>query len=107
MDAIWYGFRLAIGLFSGFVAVFLFARWLRFRWYLTVWADANQMPLDVRKAILYRALRKYRRDRSRMSQEERQRAAEVLLGAFGSDSPIDDETRTELLNEAVRMISDK
>jgi len=103
MDAIWYGFKLAIGLVLGFATIFVLVRWLRFRWYLTVWANATQMPMDVRKAILHRAVKKYRRKRPTMSPEERQRATEVLLAAFGTDVPLDDETRTELLNAAVMM----
>ncbi|SRR5216683_3367327 len=107
MDVIWYGFRLAIGLFLGFVAIFLLVRWLRFRWYLTAWADANKMPMDVRKAILHKAVKKYRTERPKMSAEERQKAATILLGALGTDTPMDAETQDELVAEAFKMLSDK
>jgi hypothetical protein len=107
MDAIWNGIGFAIGLVVGLAAIFFIYRWLRFRWYLTAWADKEKMPFDVRQRILRSAVAGFRKRRPTMSPEERQKAAVQMLSLFGTDTPMDAETQNELVAESMKMLSDK
>jgi hypothetical protein len=107
MTAIWNGIGFAIGLVIGLLAIFYIARWLRYRWYLTPWADPEKMPFDVRQKILRGGVAGFRRRRPRMSPEERKEAAVRLLSIFGTDTPMDSETQNELVSEAMQMLSHK
>jgi len=106
MDAIWNGIGFAIGLVVGLAAIFFIGRWLRFRWYLTRWADRDQMPFDVRQRILRTAVAGFRKRRAIMSPEERQKAAVQMLSIFGTDTPMDAETQNELVAESMNMLSE-
>jgi hypothetical protein len=103
MDAIWNGIGFAVGLVVGLAAIFFLVRWLRFRWYLTPWADGEKMPFDIRQRMLRTAIAGFRKKRPTMSAEKRREAAVLMLSASGTDTPIEAEIQDELIAEAFKM----
>jgi hypothetical protein len=104
MDAIWNGIGFALGLIIGLALAFFSARWLRFHWYLTRWADKDKMPFDVRQQILRSAVATFRKRRPNMSPKERNEAFGQMLSVFGTDTPMDEETENELFTGAMEML---
>jgi hypothetical protein len=104
MDVIWYGLKLAIGLFLGGVVIIMVIRWLRIQWYLSK-GPSEDVPDDIRKIIILKAVEDFRKMRPRLSPAERQKAASALLYAVAADKTLDPETQNELVIEAANLVA--
>lgn len=104
MDTIWFGLKLAIGLFLGGVLIIMMIRWLRIQWYLSK-GPGEDMPEDIRKIVILKAVEDFRKMRPRLSPSERQKAASALLIAVATDKTLDAETQNELVTEAANLVA--
>jgi hypothetical protein len=106
VDKIIDGMEFAVGLVVGLIAIFLVARWLRFRYYRASKLEGDQLPADIRIGYVKDALKSFQLARKGgMSHQQALDAHAALIGITKDESlPLDKATLEAVGGEAVAML---